>query len=189
MGLWQIRIIEPLASRCAKFRFQTIGEESHFARLKYICEKENFSGCDDAALREFVNISDGDLRRSISLLQSTHMLDPSGKTQVTRETVREIAGRVPPNFITESAMVFKSGNFNDVIKNVVDELMANGYPVTQFLIQLLDEFSSAKYLTDKQKAKSAKIIAEADQRLTDGSDERLQMTWVCTQMRQIVQGA
>ena len=35
------RIIGPLASRCAKFRFKSLGAEPMKSRLDYIIEKEN----------------------------------------------------------------------------------------------------------------------------------------------------
>jgi DNA polymerase III delta prime subunit len=38
--LTRCRIIEPLASRCAKFRFKPLTQESMEERIKTICEKE-----------------------------------------------------------------------------------------------------------------------------------------------------
>jgi len=37
------KIIDPLASRCVKFRFSSISEEAQRARLGMICEKENIN--------------------------------------------------------------------------------------------------------------------------------------------------
>jgi len=34
------RIIEPLASRCAKFRFKALNDESARSRIEHICDKE-----------------------------------------------------------------------------------------------------------------------------------------------------
>jgi DNA polymerase III delta prime subunit len=41
------RIIDPLASRCAKFRFKPLDEGSASARIKYICAEENIAYSED----------------------------------------------------------------------------------------------------------------------------------------------
>ena len=79
------RIIAPLTSRCVKYRFKPLpadaqldryanfrvrsGEELHFFRLQFICKSENVD-VTEAALLSLVNYSDGDLRKSITRLQS-----------------------------------------------------------------------------------------------------------------------
>ena len=37
------RIIEPMTSRCAKFRFRRISDEAQVGRLKHICDLENIA--------------------------------------------------------------------------------------------------------------------------------------------------
>merc|ERR1719253_853124 len=55
------RVIEPLASRCAKFRFQPIAHTAHLARLRTICEQEQVN-LTEGTLDEAVCLADGDLR-------------------------------------------------------------------------------------------------------------------------------
>lgn len=40
------RIIEPIASRCAKFRFKPLAEDILKKRLRHICEEEKVA-CED----------------------------------------------------------------------------------------------------------------------------------------------
>lgn len=65
------RIIEPLASRCAKFRFKPLNLETQLARVQLVREAENVS-CPDSVLQRIVELSGGDLRQAITCLQSAH---------------------------------------------------------------------------------------------------------------------
>lgn len=54
------RIIEPIASRCAKFRFKPLAEDILTQRLRGICEQENIS-CDEEVgletIKDHLNVS------------------------------------------------------------------------------------------------------------------------------------
>lgn len=84
------RIIEPLTSRCTKFRFKPLGEEKIIERLEYICEKESLKA-EKPVLVKIVEASGGDLRRAITCLQSIARL--KGKDiEVTINDALEIIG-------------------------------------------------------------------------------------------------
>ncbi len=77
------RIIEPLASRCAKFRFRPLPAAVTGARLAEICAAENVTlgpGAADA----LAAVSRGDLRRAVTTLQSAARLAAGDNSQVTR---------------------------------------------------------------------------------------------------------
>jgi replication factor C subunit 2/4 len=67
------RIIDPLASRCSKFRFKTLDGGDAAARLKEIMKAESVV-CDDGVVEKLLQTSEGDLRRAITYLQSAHRL-------------------------------------------------------------------------------------------------------------------
>lgn len=62
------KIIDPLASRCVKFRFSHIEGSAQKARLYEICEKESIRLESEKVLETLIDVSEGDLRRSINLL-------------------------------------------------------------------------------------------------------------------------
>ena len=68
------KIIDPIASRCAQFRFGSLSKESQLQRLKFIANEEKIA-IPDNILNLLQIVSDGDLRRSINLLQSISQLD------------------------------------------------------------------------------------------------------------------
>ena len=67
------RLIPPIASRCAKFRFKPLPQEAMVERLQFICKEESIH-CPPAVLSELMVRSEGDMRRAIQMLQSVHRL-------------------------------------------------------------------------------------------------------------------
>ena len=67
------RIIDPLASRCSKFRFKSLDGGDAAARLREIMEAESVV-YDEGVVEKLLQTSEGDLRRAITYLQSAHRL-------------------------------------------------------------------------------------------------------------------
>jgi DNA polymerase III delta prime subunit len=67
------RIIDPLASRCSKFRFKSLDQGNAVKRVADIAMLEKV-GLDDGVAEELVRVSDGDLRKAITFLQSAARL-------------------------------------------------------------------------------------------------------------------
>ncbi|KAI5283178.1 hypothetical protein KEM54_002344 [Ascosphaera aggregata] len=67
------RIIDPVASRCSKFRFKTLDGAAAAGRLEEIIQEENLL-VDDGVLDCLLKSSEGDLRRAITYLQSAARL-------------------------------------------------------------------------------------------------------------------
>jgi replication factor C subunit 2/4 len=102
------RIIGPIASRCAKFRFQPMCKEVMTSRLSFIADKEGFSLPQDAA-QALLKVSGGDLRRAITLLQNTYMLhgqDMKGKH------ITDAAAVIPDEVMLDLLAACKSNSFD-----------------------------------------------------------------------------
>ncbi|CAL8255797.1 unnamed protein product [Merluccius merluccius] len=169
------RIIEPLTSRCSKFRFKPLANQVQEKRLLDICEKENLKYSEEA-IAALVKVSDGDLRKAITYLQSAARLNVD--KEITEKTIVEIAGVVPTKVIDNLLQICFKGTFEKVqiaIKNMVDE----GYAATQILIQL-HESVIEEDLNDKQKSAITEKMAVVDKCLADGADEYLQMLSLCS---------
>jgi replication factor C subunit 2/4 len=67
------RIIDPVASRCSKFRFKALDGGQAKGRVEDILEKEDVK-YEDGVIEKALTVSDGDLRRAINLLQSAAKL-------------------------------------------------------------------------------------------------------------------
>jgi len=67
------RIIDPVASRCSKFRFKSLEGGQAKERIREILTAENVA-YEDGVIDKSLKVSDGDLRRAINLLQSAARL-------------------------------------------------------------------------------------------------------------------
>ncbi|KAL1794658.1 hypothetical protein ACET3X_006474 [Alternaria dauci] len=67
------RIIDPLASRCSKFRFKSLDQGNAVKRIGDIARLEKVE-LEDGVAEELVRVADGDLRKAITFLQSAARL-------------------------------------------------------------------------------------------------------------------
>ena len=67
------KIIEPIQSRCAAFKFTSVSEEGIIARLEEIAKKEKVK-TDKNGLKAIYEYTEGDLRHAINLMQATASL-------------------------------------------------------------------------------------------------------------------
>ncbi|KAM3305852.1 replication factor C subunit 2 isoform X1 [Capsicum chacoense] len=173
------RIIEPLASRCAKFRFKPLTEEIMGSRILHICKEEGLN-LDSEALSTLSSISQGDLRRAITYLQSAARLFGSS---ISAKDLISVSGVIPNEVVQAIFSACRSGNF-DLANKEVNNVIAEGYPVSQMLSQLYDIVVDADDISDEQKARICKKFAEADKCLVDGADEYLQLLNVASSTMQ-----
>ncbi|KAG1754423.1 P-loop containing nucleoside triphosphate hydrolase protein, partial [Suillus lakei] len=171
------RIIEPLASRCSKFRFTPLDSTSTSSRLSYIASAEHIDVSPEV-VSTLIETSGGDLRRSITYLQSASRLSSSTNLPVpiTPYDIQEIAGVVPTADMDVDDLPAK-GKLKgfDAVQKKVKGIMREGYSASQTLSQLHDTIILHPTLPARQKAKCALAFAEADKALCDGADEEL---WV-----------
>ncbi|MEM2160137.1 MAG: replication factor C small subunit, partial [Candidatus Nitrosotenuis sp.] len=89
------KIIEPIQSRCAVFKFTRIAEKDVIAHLKEIAKKEKVKA-DEDGLRTIYDYTEGDLRHAINLMQATASLG-----NITEEHVKASAGLTKTNDVDE----------------------------------------------------------------------------------------
>lgn len=156
------RIIEPITSRCSKFRFKPLDNSNALSRLEHICKEESVQ-CSSSALESLIRISEGDLRRAITFLQSASKLAkasalPTSKKdeddameggegedgmEITQESVLEIGGVVPEGLMLQFAEALGVGENGGNVKNgfkmvqeAVTKVVREGYSATQVLSQV-----------------------------------------------------
>ncbi|CAM4620559.1 unnamed protein product [Caretta caretta] len=174
------RIIEPLTSRCSKFRFKPLTDKIQQQRLLAVSEKENVQVSNEA-VSCLVKVSEGDLRKAITFLQSATRL--TGGKEISEKVVTEIAGVVPKETIDGLLSACQSGSF-EKLETVAKNLINEGYAVAQLINQLHDDIVEREDLPDQQKSVIAEKLAEVDKCLTDGADEYLQLISLCAVVMQ-----
>ncbi|KAF2869528.1 replication factor C subunit 2 [Massariosphaeria phaeospora] len=83
------RIIDPLASRCSKFRFKSLDQGNAVKRVQDIARLEGVK-MGRGVSEELVRVAEGDLRKAITFLQSAARLVNSTQKDSTRKKSRVI---------------------------------------------------------------------------------------------------
>ncbi|EXJ88265.1 hypothetical protein A1O1_05195 [Capronia coronata CBS 617.96] len=88
------RIIDPIASRCSKYRFRALEGSQATGRIEEILTAENVK-YQQGVVERALQVSDGDLRKAITILQSAARLvgasntDSSSRTRKNARTISE----------------------------------------------------------------------------------------------------
>lgn len=108
------KIIDPLASRCVKFRFSPIGEAAQRDRLAKICQAENIPLKNPNVLDRLIQVTEGDLRRSINTLQTCASY--ARDVGISVEDIESISGIVPNKAVSRVDIVLstKGATYSDI---------------------------------------------------------------------------
>lgn len=166
------QIIDPITSRCVKFRFKPLSDESMLDRLKYIMDNEQISISDDA-LAAVVNMSNGDMRKSIMLLQNLKYI----KETVTVDHINELSGAIPANIINLIRKVCMNSKHNSIenITLLTKEIIAQAFPIHNIINVVCKLIINDKKLNDKNKAEIMMHLSLVEKRLNEGANEYLQL--------------
>jgi replication factor C subunit 2/4 len=205
------RIIDPLASRCAKFRFKPLHPEAMAGRIEHICAKEGVAMA-PGALAALGRVSGGDLRKAVTTLQSAARLAAGGP--VDAQAVADVSGVAPSELVDGLLRACRQPAFEGV-EGAAKGAVAEGWSAQQLLLQLQEAIlaapadnedeedegamevdvgkkrpegwvpASRARITDAQRAAACAALAAADKALVDGADEYLQLLNVLAR----VQGA
>ena len=141
-------------------------------------------------MEALLQTSEGDMRKAITTLQSCARLkDGADEAEVTGRDVREMSGVVPDEWVGGMVDVCKKNSF-EKMQAYVDEFMAEGYSVVQFIDQLHSRVVDDEALSDRQKSAVCEALAVNEFRLLDGASEYLQLIDLCAVLvKTLTQGA
>ena len=130
------RIPATILSRCQRYDFRRISNESIVKRLSYISEKQNIS-IEPDALSAIATIGDGALRDSVSLLDQVSTT--SGGKTITRDDILRITGIVDEAFLNKFATALLEGRAADLLP-LCRELAMDGRDLIRFNLDLAQYF-------------------------------------------------
>ena len=177
------RIIDPLASRCTKFRFKPLAREAIVARLSAIAAAEGVRA-PPAALHAMLAVSGGDMRKAVTFMQSAAELYDR---DVTPERVVEISGLFPDRDVAATLAAVRRGGL-DAARRQAQAIIASGYAIAGVLERLADAVIADGEIPSPAKAAIVEKIAVAEKHLYDGADEELQLQDVLAHAARAVAG-
>ncbi|KAM3139085.1 hypothetical protein pb186bvf_008896 [Paramecium bursaria] len=174
------KIIEPLSSRCVKYRFKSIPEEQQTQRLVNIAKIENLAHELDA-LKLLIKVSGGDLRKSINLLQSSAMLY---KRTVFKKNIYEISGTIPEEFIQDLVMVIQTQSLVSV-QDMAKQAVRSGFNMENMIAQYADHILMDQFIPEIKKCKILELSAQCERFLIEGSSEYIQILYLLSQSQKV----
>jgi len=167
------KIIEPIQSRCAIFRFQPIPREEALQRLSYIAQSENVKVTEEG-LNAIWEESHGDLRKAINILQAASALDKV----VTEKVVYKVLGKITPVEVKEMINSALKGEFLDAREKLRVLLYAYGLSGLDVLKMMYRELSSPDVInkfSSHLQAELIELIGETNFRIVEGGDDEIQL--------------
>lgn len=164
------RIIEPIQSRCAVFRFKAIPKEAMRKRLLEICEKEKVKISEDG-IEAILYISAGDFRKAINALQGAAAI---GEV-IDAEKIFQVTATAQPKEIVEILETALKGDFIEAREKLAKLMLDYGMSGEDVISQFFREILSSNSINDKIKVLLIDRLGEIDFRLTEGANERIQL--------------
>ena len=161
------KIINPIQSRCAVFKFSQIDEKEITTHLKTVLKKEN-GKADEKGLKEIASYAGGDLRHAINLLQTV-----ASTGDITQESVKATAGLTKTKDVEGVLKLAVSGNIQDSRNKMIELVKVYGMSESDFLKYINQALFSAKFDNLEE---LSQIIAKYDYRILVGSNPEMQLS-------------
>jgi replication factor C small subunit len=163
------KIIDPIQSRCAVFRFKPLSEEEVGRVIDNVEKGEGLKVSADARKALF-EVCEGDCRRLENIMQSCAVL----KNEVTAELVYSMASVAKPKEVNEVLSLAALGKFVDARKKLLSLMLDYGLSGIDVIKQIQKEIWNLK-LDDRKKVELVDKCGEVEFRMVEGSDEYVQL--------------
>ncbi|HYU07065.1 MAG TPA: replication factor C small subunit [Thermoplasmata archaeon] len=163
------RLIEPIQSRTAVFRFRPLRPDAIREYLGRIAKAEKLKITDDG-MDALIYIAEGDMRRAVNSLQVAAAL---GST-IDADVLYKVASTIKPEEVKQLIEKALTGDFlraREVLDRLLIEYGVSGEDVLRQLHRSVFDMN----VPDEYKVRLLDRIGETDFRLIEGSNERIQL--------------
>lgn len=162
------KIIEPIQSRCAVFRFGPLPSEAIQSKMEMIAQKEGLTITEDG-MEALLYVAEGDMRKAENLLQAASAFD-----EITSTQIYQVSARATPEDIRKMMENALTGDFLSARKQLTDFLIKYGLSGEDILRQMHREIFNLD-IPDQKKIELIDRLGEHDFRLVEGSNEKIQL--------------
>jgi replication factor C small subunit len=163
------KIIEPIQSRCAVYRFKPLSTEAVAKRISYIAKQEGLEIA-PGGMKAIEYVAGGDMRRAINALQAAALLGE----MVDEDTIYRITSTARPEEIKELITTALKGDFVGARGMLDDLLLSKGLSGEDVVVQIHRAMMDLD-MPDREKVRLIDRIGEIDFRMTEGANERIQL--------------
>ncbi len=163
------RLIEPIQSRTAVFRFRPLKPEAIAEYIGRIAKAEKLKITDEG-MEALVYVAEGDMRRAVNALQVAASL---GST-VDADVLYKVSSTIRPEEVKALIEKALEGEFlraREVLDKLLIEYGLSGEDIVRQLHRTVFDLN----IPDESKVRLLDRIGETDFRLTEGSSERIQI--------------
>ena len=163
------KIIDPIQSRCAIFRFKLLEKKDIEKVMKSICEKEKIEVTPEA-MEILYEGSEGDCRRSINLLQSTSSISP----KITAELISTVISNTKPKDIKVVLDYALAGDFQRAREKLLDIILKESISGQDVIKSIQKEIWNLP-IEPEIKVRLTEKTGEVEFRIVEGSDPFIQL--------------
>ena len=176
------RIIDPISSRCARFRYALIRANDMKLKLKSIINAEKIN-IEEEVIEEIVKYSNGDLRKAISYLQSTHLLDNGNQLGTLRQLLG-ILSEIDKKRLID--ILFDHNSSTNI--ELIEEFISKGYSHVHICDFLTEYIYKNKDIDICIKSLIILHIGKNVNMITEGAEEFIILLNIISGIRNIING-
>ncbi len=163
------KIIDPIKSRCAIFKFKPLKKEEIGEIIEKIAKKEKLS-VDEETIKLLYEHSEGDVRKLQNILQSTSAMSKV----INNNTLQEFLTSVEVKDVKDILNLAVNKNFLDARKLLLDTMLSHGLSGLDIVKQIQKE-TMALNIDDNKKLSIIERCGDIEFRLVEGSDDFVQL--------------
>ncbi|MFX0057633.1 MAG: AAA family ATPase [Candidatus Hodarchaeota archaeon] len=166
------KIIDPIISRCAVFRFVRLSKEKIIERLKYIVSQENLvipKIKEEIFYDTLFFISEGDLRKAINTLQMSVALELLENLNL--DDILKVSGYVDKDTLDTLIKRFKSKDFMGCIE-LINSI--ENFESRNILRQIIESLPKLE-IKSKEFCDILSYFGDIDYRISQGADKNIQI--------------
>ena len=163
------KIIDPIQSRCAVFRFKPLDKKEIFAIVDRIAKEEKLH-VDEKAKEALYGIAEGDCRKLENIMQSCSVISK----KIDEELVFSMASVAKPKDVKEVLELALKNKFVESRNRLLDMMLKYGLSGGDLIKQIQKEVLELD-IDGRKKMELVCACGEAEYRMSEGSDEYIQL--------------
>ncbi len=163
------KLIDPIQSRCAIFRFRPLEAKDITSILHTVVKKEALE-IEEKALQDIIVVSEGDVRRATNILQSCAVMNK----KITEELIYDVVSAARPDEMKAVLEMALQQDFIQARDKLLDVMTKRGLSGLDIIKQIQKDVWHLN-ISDEDKLRLVEKCGEVEFHMVEGSDEFVQL--------------